>query len=119
MVLVQIVINDASVQYYNVNVFGRKRVKLIKIDYRYSAGGADKLVVIQSDQLRLPFSNYPYFVFCANTNHQISNIHSDIVFDDVVLDGSLNLRIVDYETGVAPPNLQFLVLLFEITDFDV
>ncbi len=119
MVLVQVVINDASITNYNLNVFGRKRVRLVKIDYRYSAGGADKLVVIKSNQLRLPYSNYPFFVFCANTNHQVSNIHSDIVFQDVVIDGSLNLQILDYETGAAPTNLQFLVLLFEITDFDV
>jgi hypothetical protein len=118
MVLCQVVINDASITNYNLNLFGRKKVRLVKIDYRYSAGGSDKLVVIQSDQLRLPYSNYPFLVFSANTNHQVSNIHSDIVFYDVVLDGSLSLRVLDYETGVAPSNLQFLVLLFDIYDYD-
>jgi hypothetical protein len=117
MVLCQVIISNPAVTYYPININGRNKVQILKIDYRYSAGGIDKLAVIQSDQLRLPFSNYPYFTFSANVNHQVSNISGDIVFEDVVIDGRLNLQILDYETGVAPTNFQFLVLTLNIIPY--
>jgi hypothetical protein len=117
MVLCQVIISNPAVTYYPININGRNKVQILKIDYRYSAGGSDKLAVIQSDHLRLPFSNYPYFTFSANVNHQVSNISGDIVFEDVVIDGSLNLQILDYETGAAPTNFQFLVLTMNITPY--
>ncbi len=118
MVLCQVIISDPAVTNYNLNLFGRKQFKLIKVDYRYTAGGIDKLIVIQSGHLRVPFSNYPYFIFSVNGNHQINNIHGNIIFNDVALDGSLGLRVLDFETGLAPTNFTYLVLLFEVTDFD-
>jgi hypothetical protein len=117
MVLCQVIISNPAVTYYPININGRNKVQILKIDYRYSAGGVDKLVVIKSDHLRLPFSNYPYFTFSANVNHQVSNISGDIVFDDVEIDGNFNLQIIDYETGVAPTNFQFLVLTMNITPY--
>ena len=117
MVLCQIVISDANYNLYPINIFGNnKRVKIIKIDYRYTAGGSDKIIYIESNILRVPYSNFPYFCFSANSNHQIGNINGEIIFDDVNFNGNLDLRICDYDTKAVPTNFTTLVLTIDITD---
>lgn len=117
MVLCQLLITDPSIKSYVINSFGRKRVQILKLDYRYTAGGADKIIVLQSSNLRLPLSNYPYFAFSPNNAHQIGNLHGDIVFDDVTFDGNLELNILDYDTGAAPANFTTMIITLDITDY--
>ena len=61
MVLCQIVVNSATYSLYAINTFGRKNIKLLRIDYRFGVG-ADKLIYLESNILRLPLSNFPFFV---------------------------------------------------------
>ena len=60
MVLSQIVINSPNYSLYAINTFGRKNIKLLRIDYRFNVG-ADKLIYLESNILRLPLSNFPFF----------------------------------------------------------
>jgi hypothetical protein len=116
MVLCQIVISDPAYNLYPINIFGNKKVKIIKLDYRYTAGGSDKIIYIESNILRVPYSNFPYFCFSANSNHQIGNINGDIEFEDVAINGNLDLRIMDYDTRAVPTNFTTLVLILDISD---
>jgi hypothetical protein len=117
MVLCQILISTPNLTLYPINVFGNnKRVKIVRIDYRYNAGGQDKIIVIQSNILRLPLSNYPYFLFSANNNHQIGNINGDLVYEDVNFNGNLDIMILDAETQAVPTNFVTMVLTLDISD---
>jgi hypothetical protein len=115
MVLCQILIAQPVYNLYAINTFGRKKVKLIRIDYRYGAGGQDKMIYIESNILRVPLSNFPYFLFSANNNHQIGNINGGIEFD-CDINGNLDLRICDYATKAEPADFVQLVLTLDITD---
>lgn len=117
MVLCQLLITDPSIRSYCINTYGRKRVQILKLDYRYTAGGSDKIIVLQSNILRLPLSNYPWFAFSPNNAHQIGNLHGDIVFDDVNIDGNLDLNILDFDTGAAPANFTTMIITLDITDY--
>jgi hypothetical protein len=93
-------ITDPEKTLYNVNLFGKKKVKIVKIDYMYSAG-TDKMIGIKSDILRIPYGNIPYFVFSTNSSFQVGNIHSDLEFETNFV-GNLDLEIIDTLTDYAP-----------------
>ena len=115
MVLCQIVINSATYSLYAINTFGRKNIKLLRIDYRFGVG-ADKLIYLESNILRLPLSNFPFFVFSSNSSHQVGNINGNIEFEDTTLNGNFDLRICDYATRLEPTDFVQLVLTLDITD---
>lgn len=118
MVLCQIFINQPETRLYAINTFGNKRVKLIKIDYLYnSATGTDKYIYIESNILRLPLSNFPYFMFCSSTSRQMSNIvGGEIVWDDVNINGNLDISIKDFETFATPTAFISMIITLDIID---
>lgn len=118
MVLCQILVNNPNYNLYPINVFGRKKVKIVRLDYRYTAGGNDKTLYMESNILRLPISNFPYFLFSANTAHQVSNINGELIFDDVNFNGNLDLRFVDAEASAVPTNFVNLILTLDITEYE-
>ena len=114
MVLCQIYTLDATAQTYTINVFGRKRVKIAKLDYLCT--GTDKIVALKSNFLRMPYGNAPYFVFATNPNHQVGSIHSDL---ELVCDfnGNFDLEILDTATNAAPAGFGKICLTLDIQDF--
>lgn len=115
MVLCQVYTESAAPQLYNINVFGKKKVKIVKMDYMYTAG--DRMIGLRSNILRMPYGNVPYFIFVNNPNHQVGNIHSDLEFE-ANFNGNLDLEIFDVTTNAAPAGFQRLCLTLDITDIE-
>ena len=116
MVLCQIYTTDATAQTYAINLFGRKKVKIVKVDYVFTAGGSDKIIALKSNFLRLAFGNYSNFCFASNSVHQIGNIHSDLELDTKDFNGNFDLEVLDVATNVQPIGFLKLVLSLDITD---
>lgn len=114
MVLCQIYTTDATAQTYAINVFGRKKVKIVKVDYLCT--GIDKIVSLKSNFLRIPIGNYPNFCFATNPNHQVGNIHSDLEFETKDFNGNFDLEILDTSNNSQPAGFAKLVLTLDITD---
>jgi len=113
MVLCQVYTTDATSQLYTINVFGKKKVKIVKIDYIWT--GTDKIIVLKSNILRVPYGNAPYFMFANNSNHQVGNVHADLEFD-CNFSGNLDLEVIDMATGTQPAGFVKLCLSLDITD---
>ena len=118
MVLCQVVINQANYneKLYPINVFGQKKIKLLKIDYSYT-GSTVYFLQIRSNILRIPTGNSPYLVLVNNPNYQIGNIHNEIEWN-ANINGNLDLDIVEFSTQATPAGFVQLVLTFDISDND-
>lgn len=99
-----------------IGVFGRKKLKIVRIDYAYTANN-DKVIQLQSNILRVPYGNVPYLTMSTNPNHQISNISDNMIFD-VQLAGNLDLSIINAATGGPPSGFTSFMMLLDITDFE-
>jgi len=113
MVLCQIYITNPTNQLIPIGVNGRKKVKIVRIDFSYTANN-DKVVQLQSSILRVPYGNVAYITMSNNPNHQISNISNDMIFDTNI-NGNLDLNIIDVATGLAPAGFVSFMLLLDIT----
>jgi hypothetical protein len=114
MVLCQIYTTTALNNLLSVGISGRKKVRIVRIDY---TGTANASIQLQSNILRVPYGNVPWFTFSSNPNHQIGNIHNEIEFVDVNLNGNLDVSVVDATTGNAPAGFTALMMLLDITDY--
>lgn len=99
-----------------IGVYGRKKVKIVKIDNVYTTN-ADRVIQLQSNILRVPYGNVPYLTFCTNPTHQVSNISDSMVFD-ANLNGNLDLSIINTATGIPPSGFTSFMMLLDITDFE-
>lgn len=119
MVLCQIYVNDSNKTLYPINVYGKKKVRIVKIDLRSTnlttGNPAYYLIRIQSDILRLPYGNYPYLVLNTNPAYQIGNIHGDLEFN-VNFVGNLDIEIINHDTGISPTYFIDMVLYLDIQD---
>ena len=118
MVLCQIYTTDATAQTYAINVFGRKKVKIVKVDYVYTAGGTDKIVALKSNFLRIPLGNYPNFCFATNPNNQVGNVHSELELEVKDFNGNIDLEVLDTATNTQPAGFTKLCLSLDITDIE-
>ena len=114
MVLCQIYTTDATAQTYAINVFGKKKVKIVKIDYLFTAGG-DKIIALKSNFLRIPYGNAPYFMFANNSNYQISHIQGNLELE-CNFNGNFDLEVLDTATNAIPAGFIKICLTLDITD---
>lgn len=114
MVLCQVIVDIAERHLYPINVFGRKKVRICKVDYQYSADNGE-IIYLESDILRLPLGNFPYFTFVPVGTYQVGNIHSDM---ELICDfnGNLDITVRDWVTRDIASDFELLVLTLDITD---
>jgi hypothetical protein len=121
MVLCQVYVNNADVNpsnLYTINVFGKKKVKIVKIDFKavnLQNAPVYYNIQLQSNILRLPYGNVPYYTFKTNPNEQIGNIHSDVEFI-ANFNGNLDLKVVNKDTNDVPLYFVDMVLSLDISD---
>jgi len=117
MVLCQVYVNAATPNLYNINVFGKKKVKIVKIDYRAANAGNPVYhsVRLLSSILRVQYSNVPYFMFHSNPAYQIDNIHGDL---EMIcnFNGNLDIELFDNDTNARPQYFVDMILQLDITD---
>ena len=118
MVLCQVVVTQANFndKLYPINVFGQKKIRLLKIDYSYT-GSTVYFIQIRSNILRIPTGNSPFLLFVNNPNYQTGNISNHIEWNSN-LNGNLDLDIVEFTTQLTPAGFVQLVLTFDISDND-
>lgn len=120
MVLCQVIVRNAQPQLYQIGIYGRKKVRLCRLDYRYDAAPGDdpnQALYLHSDILRLPFGNFPYFAFMPVSAYQVSNIHSDMEF---VCDfnGNLDIAVRRVTDNAVTTILGILILTLDISDVE-
>ena len=116
MVLCQIIVDQVGSKLYPINIYGKKKVKICRVDYRQQANN-DKTIYLESNILRLPYGNFPYFTMMSNPNHQISNVHSDLEFQ-CDFNGNLDIAVKDIETLASANGFVLLILTIDISNVE-
>ena len=107
-------INASTPTLVQTNVFGRKKVKILKIDYVENSV-TDKMIQIQSNFLRIPYGNSPWLQFTNNAVRQIGNIHNDIIFE-TDMNGNMDIFLFDVVNNSFPLGFLYMSILLDITD---
>jgi hypothetical protein len=116
MVLAQVFVQagDAS-NLYDIHVHGRKRVKVLGINYIDNLA-ATRNIIIQSNVLYSPFGNVPYIMFCNKPGYNVKQYND---FELVCqMDGQLDITVLDYATKATPGGFASMILYLDIEDFD-
>lgn len=113
MVLCQIIVDQAGTKLYPINVYGKRKVKICRVDYRQVANN-DRTIYLESNILRLPYGNFPYFTMMTNNSQQVSNIHSDLEFE-CNFNGNLDISVKDIETLANANGFIMLILTLDLS----
>ena len=116
MPLVQFVITTATNNsMFTVPISGKCCIKVLNIQY-HAANGTSYPVQLRSDSLLLPYSPARYITWINNPSATL-NFDNGMVeynFNNVVLQGQIQLAIVALVTGVEPANFQYCVVSLQI-----
>jgi hypothetical protein len=119
MVLCQVYLTSSNPTLYDISVYGKKKVRIIKIDFRatniVSGNPAYYTIRLVSSILRVPLGNMPSLMFNTNPAYQVGNIHGNIEFD-CNFNGKLDFEIFDNDTGQRPIYFSEMILYLDITD---
>lgn len=119
MVLCQVYATSSNPTLYNVGVFGKKKVKIVKIDFKatniITSNPAYYNIRLASNILRYRYGNNPNIMFNTNPAYQVGNIHGDLEFTANFV-GNLDLEIFDNDTGQHPIYFTEMTLLLDIQD---
>lgn len=119
MVLCQIYITNANNTNpnptYNINSFGRKKIKICKLEYYYTGNNKiSEWVVVKSNVIKTKFGSNPFFTFFSNTEHQVGNIHSDLILECELV-GNIDIKLERID-GQALTNFDSCLISLDIED---
>lgn len=116
MVLCQVFVKSTDTSnLYNINVHGRKRVKIVGINY-VDDQAATRNIIIQSNMLYSPLGNVPYIMFC---NKPVFNVKQYNDFELLCqLDGQLDIVVLDIATKATPASFTSMILYLDIEDYE-
>lgn len=118
MPLVQILVTSATNgNRFSVPVYGKCNITFLGLQYHDSSGaGSTYVASLQSDILTFPQSALPFLTWINNPNVTVGYDSGRIQpsLEAVVLNGNIQLRVVNQATGAVPTNFTHLVLNLHI-----
>lgn len=114
MPLVQILVSaSTNGNRFSVPVYGKCNITILGLQYHDSSGaGSTYVATLQSDTLNFAQSGLPFLSWINNPNVTVNYDQGRIKpsLENVVLNGNIQLKIVNQATGVVPLNFQYLLL---------
>jgi hypothetical protein len=118
MVLVQFVINTTNNNsYFVVPVSGKCSIRVLNAMYHATEANTNSRVIqIQSDLLFFPYSPARFLTLMSNPQAVVNYDQGfrEYNLQNVVLQGKVQLAVVDVATGAQPATFQHCVLTLEI-----
>lgn len=130
MVLAQILITPAATKtttgaqtynggYFTIPVSGKCSIRILNVSY-YDTTNTFKILQLQSDLLIFPYSPSRYLTFLDGTTtapvgyNTFDVSYREYHLQNVVLNGLIQLTLIDHATGVEPAGFGGAVLSLEI-----
>lgn len=114
MPLVQILVTSSTNgSRFSVPVYGKCNITFLGLQYHDSSGGGSTYIAsLQSDILTFPQSGLPFLSWVNNPNVNVTFDSGRIQpsLEGVVLNGNIQLKVVNQATGAAPSNFTHLML---------
>lgn len=120
MVLVQIIItpqNNGS--FFPIGVSGLCSLRVLSYDH-HDTGNTARLVQLVSNQLVFPYSPARYLTVMTNqhSTHTVDDSQGGFHLNNVVINGGIQLQVIDRATGAEPGNFTFGLLTLSIEEIN-
>ena len=116
MVLVQLIVTPATNNtMFVLPVSGKCCINVLSVVYHATAGTSIP-IQLRSDLLYLPYSPLRYITWINNPSATLNFDQSkhEYNFNNVVLQGQIQLSVVRWDTGVEPAGFQYCIVTLEI-----
>lgn len=120
MVLVQIIITPQNNNsFFAVGISGRCSIRVLSYDH-HDTGNTARLIQVQSEQLVFPYSPARYLTVMTNqhSTHTVDDSEGGFHINNCILNGGIQINIIDRATGVEPDNFTFGLLTLSITEIN-
>jgi len=120
MVLVQIVItpqNNGS--FFPIGISGLCSLRVLSYDH-HDTDAAPRLIQVVSEQLVFPYSPARYLTVMTNQHatHTVDDSQGGFHLNNVVLNGGLQLQVINQATGAQPGDFTFGLLTLSIEEIN-
>lgn len=116
MVLVQIVITSANNgSFFPIGISGLCSLRVLSYDH-HDTGNVARLIQLVSDQLVFPYSPARYLTVMTNqhSTHTVDDSQGGFHVNNVVINGGIQLQVIDRATGAEPENFTFGLLTLSV-----
>ena len=116
MVLVQIIITPANNgSFFPIGISGKCSLRVLSYDH-HDTGAAARLIQVRSDQLYFPYSPARYVTVMTNqhSTHTVDDSQGGFHLTNVIINGGIQLQVVNYATGAQPAGFTFGLLTLSI-----
>lgn len=116
MVLVQIIITPANNgSFFPIGISGLCSLRVLSYDH-HDTGAAARLIQVVSEQLVFPYSPARYLTVMTNqhSTHTVDDSQGGFHLNNVVLNGGVQLQVINQATGAQPGGFTFGLLTLSI-----
>lgn len=116
MVLVQIIITSANNgSFFPIGVSGLCSLRVLSYDH-HDTGNQARLIQVVSEQLVFPYSPARYLTVMTNQHatHTVDDSQGGFHVNNVVINGGIQLRVINQATGAEPGGFTFGLLTLSI-----
>jgi hypothetical protein len=102
---------------YQLNVSGNKKIVLLGLSYKQNAGASSKNIGLQSNSLQVRQGQHNFLIFSTDqSNFNIAGGNHKIVFDNVNLNGNIDINFIDHATNIFPGGFNSAIIYLDIVD---
>jgi hypothetical protein len=100
---------------YQLNISGNKKIVLLGLTYKQ--GGLSKNIGLQSNSLQVRQGQHNFLIFSTDqSNFNIAGGDHKIVFDNVNLNGNIDINFIDHATNNFPTGFNSAIIYLDIVD---
>lgn len=120
MVLVQIIITPQNNGlFFPIGISGLCSLRVLSYDH-HDTGGQPRLIQVISEQLVFPYSPARYLTVMTNqhSTHTVDDSQGGFHLNNVVINGGLQLQVINQATGAEPAGFTFGLLTLSIEEIN-
>ena len=102
---------------YQLNISGNKKIVLLGLTYKQTSGATSKNIGLQSNSLQVRQGQHNFLIFSTDQSpFIIAGGDHKIAFDNVNLNGNIDINFIDHSTNVFPVGFNSAIIYLDIVD---
>jgi len=118
MVLVQIIITPSNNgSFFPIGISGKCSLRVLSYDHHdVGQNNTARIIQVRSDQLYFPYSPARYLTIMTHQDspHTVDDSQGGFHLNNVIINGGIQLQVVNYATGAQPVGFTFGLLTLSI-----
>ena len=103
---------------YQLNISGNHRIVLLGLTYKQTGGASFKNIGLVSNSLMVRGGQHSFLLFSTEdqSNFNIAGGEHKICFENVNLNGNIDINFIDHATNVFPANFTSAIIYLDIVN---